>query len=333
MATNQKYASIYELSVPVTDPATPASGDPVRFGSFTGVALCDEGDGGNASDHTSVDFGPKAWTLSVKGVDDGGNSAVVAGDELFYVDGDTPKISKKASGYFYGYAMEGVNSGATKSITVAHVPSPGAGSLAVGSVGSNEIASSAVGEAEIADGAVTRAKLAENVLQPFEIPFGDVLGADGADLAVSETAGDFFRNIGTNQLVIDGEATINETEVSVGWFRFTLPDKYVAAGDVKVRVVAGLVDAGTADIGACTIDVEAREQGDNGTVGADLVTTAAQAISTTFAAKDFVVTAAGLVAGDVLVCKLISSVVETAGGSGDALNSRITKLQMLCDVK
>src|SRR5690348_13929585 len=40
-------------------------------------------------------------------------------------------------------------------------------------------------------------------------------GADGADLALSETAGDFFRALGTNQWFIDGEATINETEASV----------------------------------------------------------------------------------------------------------------------
>ena len=49
-------------------------------------------------------------------------------------------------------------------------------------------------------------------------------GADGADLALSETAGDFFRNIGTNQWFIDGEATINETELSEGWFVLVLPE-------------------------------------------------------------------------------------------------------------
>ncbi len=43
---------------------------------------------------------------TVKGVDDDGNSAVALGDPLFFIDGDTPQISKKASGLFFGYALE-----------------------------------------------------------------------------------------------------------------------------------------------------------------------------------------------------------------------------------
>ena len=67
-----------------------------------------------------------------------------------------------------------------------------------------------------------------------EIRFGEerLKGADGADLALSETAGDFFRNIATNQWLIDGEASINETEASVGWFSFVLPVNYVAGGTI-----------------------------------------------------------------------------------------------------
>lgn len=40
----------------------------------------------------------------------------------------------------------------------------------------------------------------------------------------------------------------------------------------------------------------------------------------------------GLVAGDKLVCKLTTSVVETAGGTG-AANSRITRLGASIQVK
>ena len=51
-----------------------------------------------------------------------------------------------------------------------------------------------------------------------------------------------------------------------------------------------------------TIDVEVYEQTGNGAVGADLCTTAAEswAADDTWYTKDFVVTAAGLVAGDIL---------------------------------
>src|SRR3990170_674907 len=44
------------LHLAVTDPATPASGDPVRIGRIVGVAITNEGDGGNASDETSRVF-------------------------------------------------------------------------------------------------------------------------------------------------------------------------------------------------------------------------------------------------------------------------------------
>ena len=126
MATNIIYEPGWKLSVACTDPATPSSGDPVRYGERTGLALTDESDGGNDSGNTTVNFGPFVADLSVKGVDGSGNSAVAVGDMIFYVDADTPKLSKKASGYFFGFAMETVSSGSTATIQVAH-PDAGVG--------------------------------------------------------------------------------------------------------------------------------------------------------------------------------------------------------------
>jgi len=123
MATNRVQANGYQLSVVCSNPTTPNSGDPVRFGVLTGVALTDVSDGGNPTGYTTVDFGPRVWTLSVKGVDDSGNSAVEAGNAIYYVDADTPKLSKKASGSFFGVALEAVSSGATATIKVLKVPS------------------------------------------------------------------------------------------------------------------------------------------------------------------------------------------------------------------
>lgn len=159
-------------------------------------------------------------------------------------------------------------------------------------------------------------------------------GADGADLALSETAGDFFRNVGTNQWFIDGEAAINETEASVGLFSFVLPENYVSGGAITLRAAALVVLAGdAANDPTSTIDMECRKQTDaTGAVGADLVSTAAQTLATAGANYDFVVTPTGLVAGDKLICKLTTSVVETAGGTG-AANSRITKLGAVLQVK
>ena len=115
MAKNLIYDGCDGIAVTCSDPATPASGDPVRFGEKCGVALINEA----ADGKTTVDFTPgHVYDLSVKGVDGGGNSAVALGDKLYYVDADTPKISKKTTGRFIGYAMEAITSGSTDTINV-----------------------------------------------------------------------------------------------------------------------------------------------------------------------------------------------------------------------
>jgi len=63
------------------------------------------------------------YALSVAGTDAGGNSAVVSGDIIYYVDADTPKLSKKVAGRRFGYAYGPTNAtlvagGATGTIDV-----------------------------------------------------------------------------------------------------------------------------------------------------------------------------------------------------------------------
>lgn len=114
MAKNLNYTESDSRAVVVTDPATPKSGDPVRYGQRPGLALTDE----NAdTGRTTVQFEGEA-TLSVKAVDTGGNSAVAEGDVLYYVDGDTPKLSKKNTGVRYGYAGGAITGGQTADINV-----------------------------------------------------------------------------------------------------------------------------------------------------------------------------------------------------------------------
>lgn len=117
MARNQVYDEGDQLSVACTDPTTPASGDPVLLGLLGGVALTDKGKGGNVAANTSVAF-EGVFKLSVKGVDGSGNSAVAAGDIIYYVTGDTPKLSKKATGVKYGVALAAITSGSTATIQV-----------------------------------------------------------------------------------------------------------------------------------------------------------------------------------------------------------------------
>jgi len=157
----------YRVNVVCSNPTTPLSGEPIRYGMLTGVALGNEGGGGNIATETSVDFGPRAWTLSVKGINDSGNSAVAVGDAIFYVDADTPHLSKKSSGYFFGIANAIVTTGATATIEVFHVPSPGAGTLGSGTVGATNLATDSVTTPKIADDQVTAGKLTNTLATGF----------------------------------------------------------------------------------------------------------------------------------------------------------------------
>jgi hypothetical protein len=178
MAKNIIYEPGWKLKVVVSNPATPVSDDPVRYGNLTGLALTDEGEGGNIATETTVDFGPFVADLSVKAVDGSGDSPVAVGDAIWYVDADTPKLSKKTAGYFYGVAMEAIGSGLTDTINVMHIPSPGTGTLASGSIGVTQLASSAVEAAKIASDAVITAKILNANVTQAKIE----VGAAGAGL-------------------------------------------------------------------------------------------------------------------------------------------------------
>ncbi len=103
-----------QLAVTVSHPTTPTSGSPVRWGAKAGVALTDKD---AVTLKTTVKFDGCA-TISVKGIDGSGNSAVALGDALYYTDADTPPVSKKATGTYIGNAMGTVASAGTAIIEV-----------------------------------------------------------------------------------------------------------------------------------------------------------------------------------------------------------------------
>lgn len=115
MSKNQIYDKATQLEMTV--PSGKVSGDPVVVGQIPGVCLTDRELAGPAIGQAVVKMNGAA-DLSVKGIDGGGNSAVVEGDILYYVEADTPKISKKATGVRYGYALAAVGSGLTATIRV-----------------------------------------------------------------------------------------------------------------------------------------------------------------------------------------------------------------------
>jgi predicted RecA/RadA family phage recombinase len=118
MALNQEFVPGNRLSLPCTQPATPASGDPVLVGQMPGVALTDEGDGGNVATNTSIQT-DGVWNFLVEAVVAAGNSAVAVGDILYYDSAATIKINKDVTnGVRFGYALDTVTSGSSGTIRV-----------------------------------------------------------------------------------------------------------------------------------------------------------------------------------------------------------------------
>src|SRR3990167_276042 len=134
MAGNQIYDDAVSLSLPV--PVGAVSGDPVVVGKMPGVLLTDR----DAVTLEATVFMGGAFTLSVIGQNDAGNSAVAIGDALFY---DGTNIDKKESGEFFGWALGAVNAGATTAIPVK-IASAGdartAGVIPARSIGKAELA-------------------------------------------------------------------------------------------------------------------------------------------------------------------------------------------------
>jgi predicted RecA/RadA family phage recombinase len=127
MATNlvRKLDDWPGISVVVTHPTTPASGDPVRYGSLTGVALTDEGDGGNGATETTVDFGAGVWDINV---DDDAGTGIAVGAKLYYQDTGTGSPATSVNNNsttpegVFGIALEALGANATGTIRVLHLP-------------------------------------------------------------------------------------------------------------------------------------------------------------------------------------------------------------------
>jgi len=241
MATNIVFDPGNQLSVVCSDPTTPASGDPVRYGNLCGVALTAEADGGNATGYTSVHFGPFVADLSVKAVDDSGNSAVAVGDALFYVDADTPKLSKKQAGYFFGFALEAIGSGSTDTINVYKLATAGSGA----------IASSGVTTTKIAANAVTAAKLTATMATGYiPLPLADAREIATNDIpATASNAGELSSNttpiLGRVNAATDKQlrltwASSNSDEIT--WSVVSPPDLDDAAA-VEVHILAAMAGA------------------------------------------------------------------------------------------
>lgn len=119
MATNRLY-TMTGITMPPLDilpgssaaGGTAKSGVPVVCGQIPGVLVNDA-----VSDGRGVMAIDGIFTLSVKGENQGGNTAVAEGD-ILYMDVTKAYLSKDTTKVRYGYALQAVASGSTASIPV-----------------------------------------------------------------------------------------------------------------------------------------------------------------------------------------------------------------------
>lgn len=179
-------------------------------------------------------------------------------------------------------------------------------------------------------GELKRADLTEDALAICKgIPINSIMAADGAPLGITESAGDHYINLAANVITLRGEEAISETETSVSYFQFVLPENYVSAGDVTIRIPCKVDGAGT-DNGS-NVDLNVYEQA-SGAVGGDICATGAQtfAAKSTWYNKDFTITATDLVAGDIVNVVLTSNTTENGAA---ALAFYADPPKILLDVK
>jgi hypothetical protein len=167
-------------------------------------------------------------------------------------------------------------------------------------------------------GTLPRASLTQQTQQKYDLPLQNfvVHDAPATKLPTAAATDDFGctgATYGTNAIYL---ITLDEknnagAHAVYGRTTYMLPPEYVAGQTVQIVLVAGANT--TVASTTMTVDVEACKVGTDGTVGADLVQTAAQACNNlTAAAKTFTLDASGLSAGDKLDIRVAITTNDTA---------------------
>lgn len=182
---------------------------------------------------------------------------------------------------------------------------------------------------------VKRSELQQDTLKPFVVPWyafrvHDAYATNLPGTSASDDLGLYGNTFATGSPSIRSYDVKTVTTNLYARFMVALPPEYDDAETVQIRCHAGMVT--TVADGSCTLDLVAYESDKEASIGADLCTTAATTMnSLTHADIDFTITSSGLVAGDVLDCRLDVSVADTA--TGTAVIAEIGYVALLCDVR
>lgn len=136
---------------------------------------------------------------------------------------------------------------------------------------------------------------------------------DGSAVAASPGAGVFGYAItlGTSAALI-GETSNNNTKTDDAIVEYVLPTDYVAGAALAVTVNVATVTAGAPTYATKTFQVKAFRMASDGTMGADISTGGAQAITPAGADLAWVVTGATLNPGDRLIFEVEGILHDTA---------------------
>ena len=244
MAKNIKYEPGWRKNYVCTKPDKPVSGDPVRIGNMTGIALTDE----DAAGKTTVDKGPFSAKFTVK---DNGGTGIGVGDAIWYHDDQTPPLDNvPTGGYYFGMADEAIAAGQTAIIEVSHDPAPGgAGTIANGTVGATQLAANGVITAKILDANVTTPKLSAAAnSRAIIVPLGSVAATTSQVVFVAPTAG----TLNAAKIVTKDAVAANDTN----YWTFTLTDKgATGAGTDKIVEKTTKVTGGAALVAYKALDL------------------------------------------------------------------------------
>lgn len=184
--------------------------------------------------------------------------------------------------------------------------------------------------------AIQRSKLAQRVLNEFPVSLLDFRVWDAFHTALSNTAAsdDLALSTGTfgtgQPYITAGDLKAAGATNRRARAQVRLPNDFEAGETLQIRVYAGMKT--TAADTTCTIDFEAHKLAGNGTVGSDLVSTAATSInSTTAAAYSFTVDATGLVAGDILDIRMTIACNDAA--TSTAVEPAVYQVELLADLR
>jgi len=183
---------------------------------------------------------------------------------------------------------------------------------------------------------VRSTQMAQETLVAYPIPLTSLRVHDAIQTNLPGTAatddlgilGTAFGTSAPTVVTSDAKAT---TVTQYARFTCSVPDRYDAGQTIQMRIFAGMKT--TVSDGTATLDLEVYEIAGDGAIGSDLCSTSATSIngSTTNSARDFTIDGSGLVAGDILDCRITIAITDSS--SVTAVIGEIDYIELLCDVR